>query len=279
MKGPRIAVVLGGGGAKAAAHLGVGKALAEAGIVPVRWIGTSLGAVTAAGLASGEDPEALLARFAALRERDVLVHERSVLLRGIWSPALFSTKAFRAALEKLIAARRFEDLATPCTVTAVDRDTGQEVRFGVQGESVALIDALCASCALPPYFRPFTVNGRACYDGGLRGPMPLTAAADLIRHDGLDMVVAVNVGPGFDELGSPLHVPPPLIAAADTAIGWLMAGTTQLLRERWERTPGLPPLVWLRPVSDRGATFAMERMPEYARAGHRAMRDALERLG
>jgi predicted acylesterase/phospholipase RssA len=257
----------------------VAQALQEAGIAPVRWIGTSLGSVTAAGLASGESPDELLRRFAAFKESEVLVRERAVLIRGVWSPALIKSAPFRAALEKLLPARKFADLVTPCTVTAVERETGQEVRFGDGGEAAPLITALCASCALPPYFRPVMVNGREFYDGGLRGPMPLAAAAEITRHDGLDMVIAVNVGPGFDEVGPPLQVPPPLVAATDTAMGWLMAGTTQLLRERWERTPGLPPLLWLRPVSDRGATFAMERMPEYARAGHRAMRTALEQLG
>jgi len=73
-------------------------------------------------------------------------------------------------------------------------------------------------------------------------------------------------------------VPPPLVAAADTAIGWLMAGNAELMRERWAANPGLPPLIWLRPISDRAATFAMERIPEYANAGFSAMQTALASL-
>lgn len=275
MNGPRVAVVFGGGGAKGAAHLGAARALREYGADVVRYVGTSMGAVMAAACASGHDPATLLEAFGTVRERDVLVRARFALLKGVWAPALLETAPFRAAIERLLPVRRFSDLVTPCTVTAVDRTTGEEVAFGTDGEDVPLLDALTASCALPPYFAPVRVAGRDCIDGGVRGPVPLFRAAQVP----CDFVVVVDVGPGFDEQGTPVRLPPPLLAASDTAIGWLMAGTTELLRDKWDRTPGLPPLLWVRPTSDRGATFAMERIPEYERAGHRAMRDALQRLG
>lgn len=274
MSGGRAAVVLSGGGAKGAAHLGAARALRDAGVEAVHWIGTSMGAVTAAALAGGEDPDALVARFAEIRRRDVLRRAPFALLRGIWAPALLDPQPFRATMARFVPAARFADLATPCTVTAVERDTGQVRRFGALGEDAPLHDALMAACALPPYFPPAEVAGTACYDGGLRGPVPLALAEGI----DCDLVVVVDVGPGFDETGTPVHRPPPFLAAADTAIGWLMAGTTLLQRERWDRIPGLPPLLWVRPTSDRGATFALERVPEYARAGHHAMRQALEKL-
>lgn len=268
-------MVLGGGGAKAAAHLGAAVALREAGIVPVHWIGTSMGSVVAAALAGGADPAELLSRFGDIDRDEVLRREPWVVLKGFWAPAVFRTDAFREVVERLVVPRRFADLATPCTVTAVERDTGRTVNFGALGEEAPLIDALMASCALPPYFRAFTVNGRAFHDGGIRAPLPLAVAEGV----DCDLVIAIDVGPGLDETGEPVERPPPLLAAADTAIGWLMAGTTALLRERWETRPGLPPLLWLRPISDRGATFAVERIGEYGRAGERAMRDALRELG
>ncbi|HET9134291.1 MAG TPA: patatin-like phospholipase family protein [Gemmatimonadales bacterium] len=275
MNGPTVAVVFGGGGAKGAAHLGAARALREYGANVVRYVGTSMGAVMAAACASGRDPATMLDAFAAVRERDVLVRRRFALLKGIWAPALLEMPPFRAAIERLLPERRFADLAIPCTVTAVDRATGEAVVFGTDGEDAPLIDALTASCALPPYFPPVRVAGRECVDGGVRGPVPLYCAERIA----CDFVVVVDVGPGFDERGTPVRLPPPLLAATDTAIGWLMAGTTELLRAKWDATPGLPPLLWVRPTSDRGATFAMERIPEYERAGHHAMREALQRLG
>ena len=196
------------------------------------------------------------------------------MFRGIWSRALLKPDPLHAAMARILTARSFGDLQVPCTVTAVEVGTGNEVAFGADGEEASLLEALAASCALPPYFPPVRVNGRDFYDGGLRAAVPLRQAEGLA----CDVVVAIHAGPGFDETGDPVQVPPPLIAATDTAVGWLMAGSVELLRQRWELTPGRPPLVWLRPVHDRGATFAMERSESYATAGYDAMRHALEEL-
>jgi len=274
MTSPRVAVVLGGGGAKTAAHLGAARALAEAGIAPVRWIGTSMGAVMAVALASGDTPDAILDRMVRLRRPDVLVPDRIGLLRGIWSRHVLKAGPLRATIASVVAARRFADLRAPCTVTAVDVVTGDETAFGTDGADAPLLDVLAASCALPPYFPPVTINGRRYFDGGTRGQVPLRQAE---RID-CDVVVAIHTGPGFDETGTPVEVPPPLIALTDTAIGWLMADSAALMRERWTARPGAPPLVWIRPVHDRGATFALDRAARYAEAGYRAMQQALTEL-
>ncbi len=274
MSAPRVAVVLGGGGAKAAAHLGAAMALRAAGITPVHWIGTSMGSVVAAAMAHGTDPGRLLAAFATVRNEDVLKREPLALFKGIWAPAIFRSDTFRATLERLLVPRSFADLPTPCTVTAVERDTGAVVEFGAGGEDAPLIDVLCASCALPPWFRPVMLNGRAFYDGGIRAPLPLPVAERIA----CDVVLAIDVGPGFDEVGTPVVTPPPFVAAADTAIGWLMAGTTELLLKRWRATPNLPRLVYLRPTADRGATFAIDRITEYGRLGEAAVHHVIGEL-
>ncbi|HEX9506218.1 MAG TPA: patatin-like phospholipase family protein, partial [Acidimicrobiia bacterium] len=55
----RVVAVFGGGGAKSVAHVGAARALAEAGLTPSHYVGTSFGAVIAAALASGTTAEAL----------------------------------------------------------------------------------------------------------------------------------------------------------------------------------------------------------------------------
>lgn len=274
MNGERVVLVLSGGGAKAAAHLGAARALDEAGIAPTHLIGTSMGAVIAAALATGEAPDVILGRFTGVTEHDVLRPERLQLFKGIWARALLKSTPLRETITRMIPARQFSELVIPCTITATEVTTGREVAFGTGGEDAPLHDVLLASCSLPPYFAPARVNGREFYDGGLRAVVPLRQAEAI----DCDLVIAIDVGPGFDEQGTPVQVPPPLVAAADTAIGWLMAGTTELMRERWELHPGLPPLIWLRPTSDRAATFAMERIPEYAEAGYRSMQQAMTDL-
>lgn len=267
-------MVLGGGGAKAAAHLGAARALRQAGITPIHWIGTSMGAVMAAALAGGTDPEAILDQVVTIRRNDVLRTDWTALVRGIWARALFRPASIRTLIERLVPSRDFAALATPCTVTAVEVGTGSEIAFGAGGEAAPLVDALMAACALPPYFPSVQVNGRAFYDGGLRAAVPIGQAA------GIDctFVVAIHTAPGFDEKGPAVEVPPPLIAASDTALGWAMAGSVELQRDAWDKVPGRPPLVWLRPVTDRGAMFAADRTARYAEAGFRAMQQALEEM-
>ncbi|MGH7594653.1 MAG: patatin-like phospholipase family protein [Gemmatimonadales bacterium] len=274
MTSPRVVVVLGGGGAKTAAHLGAARALREGGIMPVRWIGTSMGAVMAAALATGEPPDSILARVITIRRNDVLRNDWLSLVRGIWARQLFKPEPVRRLIERLVPARTFAELATPCTVTAVEVASGKEVAFGTDGEDVPLIDALAAACALPPYFPPVRVGGRTFYDGGLRAAVPIGRAVGIECN----FVVAIHTAPGFDESGPAVEAPPPLVAASDTAMGWLMAGSVELQRERWDLTPGRPPLIWLRPVSDRGAMFAADRTARYADAGYRAMRQVLEEM-
>lgn len=271
MIGERVVVVLGGGGAKCAAHLGAARAIAEAGIRPIRWIGTSLGSVLAAALAAGESPDEILARFLSVRRENVLVPARFAALRGLWNRGLLRPAALHRTVANLLSARSFDALQTPCSVTAVDADTGEEVVFGAGGTDVPLLDALAASYALPPYFPPFVLGGRRFYDGGLRAVVPLGVAAAVP----CDRVIAIDVGPGFDESGPAVQLPPPLIQATDSAQGWLMAGTTALLREQWHLRGNDPPLTWVRPVTDRGATFAMERAATWAEQGYTAMRRAL----
>lgn len=263
--------MLSGGGAKAAAHIGAARALYEAGIRPIHFVGTSMGAVIAVALASGEDPAVILERFASVKQSEVIAPERMQLFKGIWARALLKTGPLREAIRRIIPVQRFAELATPVTVTATEVKTGKEVAFGAGGEDAPVLDVLVATCALPPYFAAAPVNGRGFYDGGLRAVVPLRQARDIE----CDFVVAIHVGPAFDEQGAPVQVPPPFVAAADTAIGWLMAGTTELMREHWELDPGAPPLIWLRPISDRAATFAMEKIPEYAEAGYTSMQKAL----
>ncbi len=271
----RAVVVLSGGGAKGAAHLGAARAFREHGIEVVHWIGTSMGAVIAAALATGEAPDALLERFATVKRDDVLAMDRFALLKGIWAKALLKPEPFRRAIAEFLPVHTFAELSTPCTVTAVDVQSGAEVAFGTGGTIVPLVDAVVAAATLPPWFAPYPIGGRNYYDGGLHAVVPIHRALGIP----CDMVIAVHVGPGFDEQGEAVKVPPPFVAATDTAIGWLMARNVELMRAAWPVGLEVPPLVWIRPTSDRGATFAMERIPHYAELGYRETMNVLEEIG
>lgn len=265
------ALVLSGGGAKTAAHLGACRAVREAGFEPAWYVATSMGAVVAAGLASGVGNDELLDQMAVLGRRGV-VRDPLAPVAGLYLRSLLRPGPLRAAIEVMVPARRFQDLVVPLTVTAVDLDTGELVLFGTGAASAPLVDVLCASCALPLYYPAVTIDGRRLGDGGLRAVLPLEPAADL----SVDLVLAVDAGPGFDLPPAPSARIPPLIRAHDDATGILMAASSQHQLESWRREPGRPPLVYVRPKIDRDATFRVDRIRDYAREGRRAAREALE---
>ena len=275
MTGRPAALVLSGGGAKTAAHLGACRALREAGFEPTWYVATSMGAVVAAGLASGVGSDELLERMADAGPRGV-VRNPLAPVAGLFLRSLLRPAPLRRAIEALVPARRFSDLSVPLTVTAVDLDSGELVLFGAGATSAPLIDALCASCALPLYYPPVVLNGRRFGDGGLRAVVPLEPAAEL----DVELVLAVDVGPGFD-LPAPAESSrvPALVRAHDDAIGILMAANSQSQLALWRADPARPPLVYVRPRTERNSTFRVERVREYANEGRRAAREALERWG
>ena len=268
-------MVLSGGGAKTAAHLGACRAVKEAGFDPVWYVATSMGAVIAAGLGSGVGTDEMLERIAEVGPHSIVRH-RMAPLAGLFLRSLLKPGPLRKAIEELVPARRFSDLAVPLTVTAVDLDTGNLVLFGAGAQVAPLIDVLCASCALPMYYPPVVLGGRRYGDGGLRGVLPLEPAAELE----VELVVAVDVGPGFD-VAPPAESPrvPSMVRAHDDAIGILMSANSESQLALWRSDSSRPPLVYVRPRTERDATFRVDRIREYAQEGRRATREALERLG
>jgi NTE family protein len=282
-----VTLVLSGGGAKTAAHVGAARAIEEAGLVPLRYVATSMGAVVAAALSGSAGRETLLERLAEAGRAGV-ARDPLALVRGLFARSLLRAPPFRRAIEQLVPARRFADLRVPITVSVVDLDSGELLLFGEGGEDAPLVDVLCASCALPVYFPAVRLAGRRCGDGGLRGPLPLEVAARLAR----ETVVAVDVGPGFDAadagllrfaqddtVSMTLRTASPIVRAHDDAVGALMANATAAQLALWRADPGRPPLVYVRPRVERSATFRVDRVRQYADDGYRATREGLAAAG
>ena len=270
-----VAMVLSGGGAKTAAHLGAYRAVREAGFEPAWFVAASMGAVVAAGLASGVGYEELLEKVAVAGGRSI-VRDPLAPVAGLFLRSLLKPAPLRRLIEEVVPARRFADLTTPLTVTAVDLDTGELVLFGAGAQVAPLIDVLCASCALPMYYPPVVLGGRRYGDGGLRGVVPLEPAAEL----DVELVLAVDVGPGFDQ-AAPAELPrvPSMVRAHDEAVGILMAANSESQLALWRADPNRRPLVYVRPRIERHATFRVDRIREYAAEGRRATREALECWG
>ncbi|WP_297865071.1 patatin-like phospholipase family protein [Silanimonas sp.] len=179
-RGKRVALVLGAGGARGLAHIGVIEALEARGFEIAAIAGSSMGALVggihAAGkLAAYRDWADRLERNDVLRLLDV-TFGASGLIRG---------DRVIATLRDLVGEHRIEGLPIPYVAVATDLATQREVWF----QQGPLFDAIRASIAIPMVFTPHEVNGRELVDGGLLAPLPLAAT----RGFHCDYVVAVDL--------------------------------------------------------------------------------------
>lgn len=181
---PKIALVLGGGGAKGLAHLAVIKQLNEAGIEFDMIIGCSAGSLVGALYADRLDADGIWESFFPVKRQ-------SMLDICLWNSrfGLSQGKNIYEILDRHLEATTFEELKIPLYVVATDLCTGELCTFG----SGPLIPAILASCAIPIIFVPVQHCGRILVDGGVVDPIPVRVARDL----GAQMIIAVDIGGGL----------------------------------------------------------------------------------
>jgi len=202
---PRVGLALGSGSARGWAHIGVIRALEQAGIRPDVVCGTSIGALVGAAYAAGE-----LDRFEqwvlGLEIRDV-VALMDVSLRS----GLFKGQRLMDFFRRHFADRQVEELTMPFAAVATALQTGVEIwlRRG------STLDAVRASIALPGLFAPVLRDGMVLVDGGLVNPVPVSLA----RAMGADVVIAVDLG--SDILGRHLRAGPPAEGLAGVVGDWI----------------------------------------------------------
>jgi NTE family protein len=266
----RVVAVFGGGGAKSLAHAGAWKALLEAGLRPFHIVGTSMGAVIGAALAAGSSYERIVEIALSLEKKDYAALDAWSLAKGVFAGNILKPEPLKRTIARLVPATRFADLQIPLTITATDLESGELVLFGALGRDAPLVDALYASCALPLYLPPERIDGRLLGDGGLRAVLPL----DVARRIPADLVIAVDVGPGFDEPPAAKQAAiPPLVRAHGEAIRIMMAAQTERAIAAWPKDA--PRLVVVRAVAEREATFAVGAGQRYFDAGYRETKRAL----
>lgn len=189
MKENAIGLALGGGAARGWAHIGVLRVLSEAGIEPDIIAGTSIGAVVGGCYAAGAlDAVELFAR--GLTWRRVFGY----LDFNLAGTGLITGQRLFARLEETLGDRTIESLDRPFTAIATEIGTGNEIWLS-RGK---LVDAICASYALPGVFRPIKINGRWLFDGALVNPIPVSVC----RAFGARYVIAVNLNGDVGGRGS-----------------------------------------------------------------------------
>ena len=177
---PRVGVALGSGSARGLAHIGVLRALQEAGINVHCVAGTSMGAVVGAVYASGKI-ERMAERLANLDWAGIVALLDPVFPRS----GLIDGQRVAEFVRAHVPGALIEDLALPFAAVATDWETGAEV----VAQSGDLTEAVRASIAVPGIVTPVRSNGRLLVDGGLVNPVPVSVARAL----GAEVVIAVDL--------------------------------------------------------------------------------------
>ena len=121
-------LVLGGGGMKGLAHIGVLQALIERGHRPTRIIGSSVGALVAAAWAGGMGIAKLREIALGLRRKDVFaVAHADMALKRMRSPALFKREPLEHLIQRTVGDLTFQQLDPPVIINTVDLNSGMQV--------------------------------------------------------------------------------------------------------------------------------------------------------
>ena len=175
-KETKIGIALSGGGVRGFAHLGVLKALNEAGIHPHVVSGTSAGAIVGSFYCLGYTPEKI---FEIIRQTKFFGLLRPALSwRGI-----FKMKSFELLYSKYITPNTFSGLQIPLTITATNLTQGKVAYFS-EGE---IIKPLIASTCIPGIFDPVRIGNDYFVDGGLLNNLPIEGLAGKC-----DFIIGVN---------------------------------------------------------------------------------------
>jgi NTE family protein len=265
--GRRIAVVLGGGGLKGFAHIGVLRALEERGIAPQVYAGTSIGSLIAAAAAGDMPVDEMARRATALRRRDLFrINHFGMLMERLRSPAVYLEEPLREVCRVVVPPGKFNQLPHRLLVNTVDAERGTQVVWGLPGLDDAWVqDAVYASCALPGLFPPGRVGGRTCFDGGVIDNLPANIASA-----GMDLVVAVDVGTG-ERAAMPDPRSQGFAAVYLRAAAIMMHALQQFPLDHWNG----PPMVLIRPKLS-GHKFDFGNAEAHIDEGYRAAMKALE---
>ncbi|MEZ9337559.1 patatin-like phospholipase family protein [Vibrio splendidus] len=282
-KRPTVAVVLAGGGAKGAAHIGVLKALEEMQI-PVDYItGTSMGSYVGGLYATGMSADEIESFIYTVdwnrgyrdrvnrsdrRVRDKEYEDRYQLNTDLglgWGEIKARKgvvqgqnmlRILRETTGNLSPFDSFDHLAIPYRSVATDIIKLEEVVI----DHGHLVDAMMASMSVPGALPPYEVDGRMLVDGGVTNNMPV----DVARAMGADIVIAVDISSNYKDKEDFTT----FLSAADQLSNYLVRRSTQEQAETLTDDD-----VFLRPDVGQMDTTEFDKMPGAYQAGYDAARE------
>lgn len=173
----KLGIVLSGGGAKGAAHIGVLKAMEERGIKPTIVSGTSAGAIIGALYCAGYSSEEMFDFF----------NKTSVFRPANYTwkkPGFFNPSSMEAVLLKLLPENSFDSLKYPLYIVATDITKARQKVFSTG----KLVPAILASSSFPVVFAPVEIEDSLYSDGGILNNFP----TEPIRQK-CDKLIGVNI--------------------------------------------------------------------------------------
>lgn len=176
----KIALVLGGGGAKGLAHVGALEVLEEHNIQIDLVIGCSAGSIVGALYADYPCTD-------HLKDLLMTMNTDHLIDINIWSAryGLCQGKSLRRFLKKNLRSQNFDELQIPFFLVTTDLYSCELVTIG----GGPIIPAVEASCAIPLVFVPVFLHGRAFVDGGVIDPVPVRVA----KHFNAEVIIAVDL--------------------------------------------------------------------------------------
>ncbi len=182
---PTRALVLSGGGGRGAYACGVYKYLEEARLIPDILVGTSIGAINAAAIASGRSAAELEAAWLSTRTRDVQRFWRLKPWRSI-----YDTSPWRKTLYRYIDFDALARTDKRVLIATTELETGQ-LRIFDNRETTLTPDHILASCSIPLVYPWTKVGGYHYWDGAVMANTPLAGAIDA----GADEIIIVLLSP------------------------------------------------------------------------------------
>lgn len=267
---PNLALVLGSGGVRSIAALGVAEVLWREGIAPDLIVGCSAGAMFGALISLGHSaPEAVSIATTLWTAEVTKEHRWRAIPQMLWPRlskfdadfSLRNDRLIRNRLECAFGEVKLEELKLPLRVTATDAASGDPIVIN-KGR---IVDALRASIAMPFMFAPHYIEGQRVIDGFVSDPLPVSAAQDA------KAVLAL----GFDApMPQRVNGPSRLLAQVTSSM------TNNLMRARLAaaESAGMR-LLRIEPTLDRRiGLFDTESMPYLVNEGRKATELALPRI-
>lgn len=261
MKKRKFSLVLGGGGMRGLAHIGVIQCLEDHGMYPQEIVGSSVGSIIAATWCAGMPVEEVREIAIALKRKDLFrVAHSDMAFKRMKSPALYMKEPLQNIVSGLLGNITFKDLKHPLIVNTVDINSGAQIFWGTSGlRDIKVADAVTASCALPGFLPPREIGGRFYIDGAAAANLPVRIAA----ARGRDLVIAVDVGSTGLMRSEVQDAGFASIYARAQEIAIQTMKDTRL--DQWSS----PPMVLLQPRIGHASMFSFAQNEEFIAEGYR----------